>query len=73
MENNMEQIEIDGEIYNVEDLPSTILELVNLHDKWKEDHDKCVLEAKKCDAACHAVKLELRERMQDYKNAYNQI
>ena len=27
----MEQIEIDGEIYNVEDLPSTILELVNLH------------------------------------------
>ena len=62
----MEQIEIDGEIYNVEDLPSTLLELVNLH-------DKCVLEAKKCDAACHAVKLELRERMQDYKNAYNQI
>jgi hypothetical protein len=47
MENNMEQIEIDGEIYNIDDLPSTILELVNLHDRWKEDHDKCVLEAKK--------------------------
>lgn len=69
----MEQIEIDGEVFNMEDLPSTIIELVELHDKWKEDHAKSVLEAKKCDAACHAVKLELRERIQDYKNALQQL
>jgi hypothetical protein len=69
----MEQIDIDGEIYNMQDLPASIIELIELHDKWKEDHAKCVLEAKKCDAACHAVKQELRDRMKDYKNALNQL